>query len=396
MVRSPDLVDECYKNKDLSLLKKLTLVIPTYNRNYYLSRCLWYHAHFPIGQIIIADSSSDAKKMINKETVAIISNLFDTNITYLDIPDESDSYGGVIYKKWNYAASHVNTPYAQNCTDKEFIIPTTSCKCIEILEKNPDVSVAEGMNYQLSLDEDGLEAFYPWAGNASFPNNSPWERVKESLSQSGNIGMQFSVQRSDNFKAIYKGLELYHLFDIRFGETAIELSPLLQGKTEKLQSSPGNIRDLLSLKSTINGVRTYNKAESSSSRYPLISDYPKERYDYLHAELTKYLSSISSEKISDSEIETHIDFFLQKRYQHKQGILNKSQSIRKLVEKVWHMQSKSFQDKLRKILGEKMLAPAVSPMNEPTAEMLCIKELVDSTISLHTNDSVIFDILSKY
>ena len=47
MVREMDFVDECYADKDLSLLKKLTLVIPTYNRNYYLSRCLWYHAHFP-------------------------------------------------------------------------------------------------------------------------------------------------------------------------------------------------------------------------------------------------------------------------------------------------------------------------------------------------------------
>ena len=56
-----DFVDECYADKDLSLLKKLTLVIPTYNRNYYLSRCLWYHAHFPFGQIIVADSSPEEK-----------------------------------------------------------------------------------------------------------------------------------------------------------------------------------------------------------------------------------------------------------------------------------------------------------------------------------------------
>ena len=49
MMREMDFVDECYADKDLSLLKKLTLVIPTYNRNYYLSRCLWYHAHFPFG-----------------------------------------------------------------------------------------------------------------------------------------------------------------------------------------------------------------------------------------------------------------------------------------------------------------------------------------------------------
>ena len=64
MVREMDFVDECYADDDLSLLNKLTLVIPTYNRIYYLSRCLWYHAHFPFGQIIVADSSPEEKKSV--------------------------------------------------------------------------------------------------------------------------------------------------------------------------------------------------------------------------------------------------------------------------------------------------------------------------------------------
>lgn len=57
-----DIIDKLFENHDLNILKKLTIIIPTYNRNYYLSRCLWYHAHFPFGQIIVADSSPDEKK----------------------------------------------------------------------------------------------------------------------------------------------------------------------------------------------------------------------------------------------------------------------------------------------------------------------------------------------
>ena len=38
--RQPDFVDECYADKDLSMLQKLTLVIPTYfrciNRDIYI------------------------------------------------------------------------------------------------------------------------------------------------------------------------------------------------------------------------------------------------------------------------------------------------------------------------------------------------------------------------
>lgn len=59
--RELDFIDECYIDDDLSILEKLTLIIPTYDRNYYLSRCLWYHAHFPFGKIIVADSSHEKK-----------------------------------------------------------------------------------------------------------------------------------------------------------------------------------------------------------------------------------------------------------------------------------------------------------------------------------------------
>ena len=64
--RELDFIDECYIDDDLSILDKLTLIIPTYNRDYYLGRCLWYHLHFPFGQIIVADSSPEDKKVVNR------------------------------------------------------------------------------------------------------------------------------------------------------------------------------------------------------------------------------------------------------------------------------------------------------------------------------------------
>ena len=79
-----DSVYETYVDKDLSNLRRVSLVIPTYNRNYYLSRCLWYHAHFPFAEIIVADSSNDIRRAVNRKTITDIQSLFPTKITYLE------------------------------------------------------------------------------------------------------------------------------------------------------------------------------------------------------------------------------------------------------------------------------------------------------------------------
>ena len=385
--RQPDFVDECYADKDLSMLQKLTLVIPTYNRNYYLSRCLWYHAHFPFGQIIVADSSPEEKKVVNRETVEKIRSFFSANILYLEYPDERDEYGSMIYRKWNDAASHIQTKFAQNCTDKEFIIPTTSCCAIQFLEENSYYSVADGLYYQLSYDENGKEAYYIWQGEASYAADTALGRITQSLEQLVPVGMQFSIQRAENFKTIYQNLDRHNLYDIRFGEAEIEMSPILMGKTKRMDF-PGSIRDLLSLKSKSMGVSSYNKSESSCSRYPLLPDYPKDRYEVLYQNLINCLKSYGTIS-SENDVIRVIDNFLQKRYQHKQKLLNKSQYVRKIVEKVWHAQPKAIQDKLRILLGEKMLAKPSKPASIIPPEVEIIQQIILSTLHLHNEDSVI-------
>ena len=139
-----DFVDEFYADEDLSHLKKLTVVIPTYNRNYYLSRCLWYHSHFPFGEIIVADSSPEEKKVVNRETVRKLVEERGANIRHLEYPPETEKYGGDITRKWGDAVQHVETEYSQVCTDKEFLIPTTLCKCIAFLDEHSDYDMATG------------------------------------------------------------------------------------------------------------------------------------------------------------------------------------------------------------------------------------------------------------
>ena len=120
-----DCVYETYEGKDLSQLQKVTLVIPTHNRNYYLSRCLWYHAHFPFAEIIVADSSDESKRRVNHQTISEIQQMFSTKITYLEYDFPAEEYGGEIYRKWGDAVSRVETEFSLSCTDKEFLIPMT-------------------------------------------------------------------------------------------------------------------------------------------------------------------------------------------------------------------------------------------------------------------------------
>ena len=290
-----DFIDEYYADKDLSLLKKLTLVIPTYNRNYYLSRCLWYHAHFPFGEIIVADSSPEEKKVVNRETVQKIREMFGANIRYLEYEPETEKYGGDIARKWGDAVQHVETEYSQIVTDKEFLIPTTANKCIEYLEQHHDYSGSIGIRYD--LEQEGW--LNPWSPNTiSFEENTILERFKKYNSTEYPDELLLSIQRAEIHKVYYENLANYEIDDIRFGEGCLELQTLIFGKTKRFSDLIGKIRDVTNIR--VNKGRK-NQEDSSSSRYPSIKDYPPEK---LNMSLKKFerciCITLKGYKIDDS------------------------------------------------------------------------------------------------
>jgi glycosyltransferase domain-containing protein len=152
-VADMDVITAHYSKSNLSSLTKLTLIIPTYNRNFYLSRCLWYHAHFPFGEIIVADSSPEEKKVINRKTVAKVREMLGANIRYLEYEPETEKYGGDIYRKWGDAVQHVGTKYSVISIDKAFVMPETLAKEIDFLENNSDYSSATGVWYCVDKHE---------------------------------------------------------------------------------------------------------------------------------------------------------------------------------------------------------------------------------------------------
>jgi glycosyltransferase domain-containing protein len=265
-MREPDFVDECYADKDLSLLKKLTLVIPTYNRNYYLSRCLWYHAHFPFGEIIVADSSPEEKKVVNRETVAKVREMFGANVRYLEYEPETEKYGGDIYRKWGDAVQHVETEYSQIVTDKEFLIPDTLIIHIRYLEQNLDYIACFGSKEFLCF-YNGKYHIRRKPYLYSIENTNPYQRYLTAIKSSPWAYSHLqSTMRSTIHKQTYNLLVKYDIADIRYGEIIIGYLPHIFGKM-KYTKQHYLTRDLTAMSENV------NKSESSTQRYPCFDEY---------------------------------------------------------------------------------------------------------------------------
>ena len=204
--RIQDFLTNYYLDYDLSPLKKLTLVIPTYNRNYYLSRCLWYHAHFPFGQIIVADSSPEEKKIVNRKTVEKVREMFEADILYLEYEPETEKYGGDIYRKWGDAIQHVTTKYSEVVTDKEFLLPNAVITCLQYLEEHKDYIACGGKKYSICLkpfrkiskSSDDYQLIQRKPNRSSETELGILERLKDAFFNRKCVGQESVIDNTQN------------------------------------------------------------------------------------------------------------------------------------------------------------------------------------------------------
>lgn len=263
-----DFVDAAYEKKDLANLNKLTLIIPTYNRNYYLSRCLWYHAHFPFGQIIVADSSQEEKKAVNHLNVGKIRTIFGRNIQYLEYEPEVEIYGGDIYQKWGDAVQHATEKYSLICIDKSFLNIDSTLQKLEFLEKNLDYSSTQGIWY--TMEQNNLSDYHCKYARDYYPPINPDHddaimRYIKSIGQKDSFNNQlFALFRTDLHKHIYQPIINGDIKDIRYGELAVSLLPLVNGKHKYFPEHMDLIRDI----SMVETSKGRDKSQSSNLRYP--------------------------------------------------------------------------------------------------------------------------------
>jgi len=393
-----DFVDELYVDKDLNLLKKLTVIIPTFNRNYYLSRCLWYHSHFPFGEIIVADSSPEEKKVVNRETVRKYVDDLGINIRYLEYSPETEKYGGDIVRKWGDAVQHVETEYSQTCTDKEFLIPMTLCKCIAFLDEHDDYDMAAGPRYDIRASKSRAIEFFEAHPGRSLSINypDPLARLLAFSVSKPDTFNSLSLRKSSVHKYAYNKLLESGINDLRFGELGLELLSVLSSKAIFFPNEPHVCRDILKLHPSRRTKRS--TPESSATRYPLLNEYVRnglytDYMDRLASCLThEYLSSGSSSmtvqevndlmKITITNLQTIRGFFK-----------NPQPEILHWGALILSYLPTRMSPYVRRVLNH----PAQSPIANISEDLQIIPQILIKTLHLHNKDKpLLLNTLSIY
>ena len=204
-----------------------TIIIPTYNRPQYLQRILGYYDSFGEKfKIIVADSSSDENKKLNKKIISSVSNL---DIKHLDhYPTEINSH-----HKFADMVNYVEEKYCVFCADDDFIVPNGIKQSVVFLKKNPDFTVAQGYHivFHLKPGKNGEQQFY-WTPNYSqdsiiFPDAK--SRLTEHLSNY-TLPTIYAVHRTDFLKMVYQELLNSDVDPMQFGELLPTMLTLIYGQ----------------------------------------------------------------------------------------------------------------------------------------------------------------------
>lgn len=251
---------------------KVDLIIPTYNRPNFLRRILGYYDSYSVNfNIIIADSSANNNKKLNKKIVSYFPNL---KIQYIDKYNQNLAS----HLKFAEMIKHVVSKYCVFCPDDDFIVPDGINKAVDFLEKNPDYSAAHGtyISFYLYKSLLGSKDFwwrfiYPFQ---SIESSNPTERLKLHLTNYYQV--LWAVRRTTVVKQAYKEFLKSKADPFLFGELLPDMLTLIYGKMKR-----------------INGFYAARQAFSTSYGYwPSLIDAIKSRiYD---KEYTKFKNCLAN------------------------------------------------------------------------------------------------------
>lgn len=213
------------------MIPKCTIIIPTYNRPKYLRRILSYYNGFEENyNIIVADSSSNENKKLNKKSVLIFSNL---EIQYIDKYLSKIEPSHKITDVLNY----INTKYSVLCADDDFIIPKGINRAVNFLENNEDFSVAQGHYIYFYLkNEDKREQKLCWASSIYLDKSITFPEAESRLAfhlSNYQLPTFYAVHRTELLKMIFKDTVKF-TDDDRFGELLPSMLTLIYGKMKHM------------------------------------------------------------------------------------------------------------------------------------------------------------------
>jgi len=276
------------RNQNNELECKCTIIIPTYNRSYHLKRILNYYNEYGRDyNIIVADSSSDENKRINKKNILSISKI---EILHLD------NYSTEItpHAKFAGAVNHVNTKYCVFCADDDFITPKGIVQSIDFLEKNPDFVTAQGkfIMFKINTDKTRKQQFY-WETKyrgESFDCADLKDRLKLSVSSPDLYVYFYGIYRKDFLNFALKECMKYSTGSVMFDEFFFIHLPQIYGKLKNLD--------------VLYGIREINPIKEGDRRRVLefMEDGTyDERYNKLRSGLATHISKNSELDIEKSK-----------------------------------------------------------------------------------------------
>ncbi len=201
-----------------SLLNKLTIVTPSYNRHDFALRLMKYWSGRE-PQVIILDGSNESIP------AGELSN-FNSNIAYYHIP-------GNMVNRLGRALNLIDSEYVALQSDDEFHIPSSLYKSIEWLESRPDYVACMGRAMGFGINHDGIVQgylVYPNHKGYEINNSNAASRMYNHLKKYAATTI-YSVVRSkvwvNSFKAfVEKEFPVYAI-----GELQFELSICYFGKS---------------------------------------------------------------------------------------------------------------------------------------------------------------------
>jgi len=212
---------------------KISIIIPTYNRPYYLERVLAYlNSYKNITPVIIVLDSSH-----NTEMIENINTIKKYNTTqYKHFPSDIRPLQKLIK-----GVEFVTTDYLALCADDDFLTEEGVIESIKILDKDRSLYSVKGKNLFFTTSMDNLIE-YDWF--SGLESSDCIERL-EAITKGFFPSLIYQVFRTDQFKRMYSFMgansDLFPRNDT-FGEYLYYFIVVATGKIGKL-SLDLNIRD---------------------------------------------------------------------------------------------------------------------------------------------------------
>jgi len=224
VARYNNLSDEKDHHSNLNNLRDLSIVIPTFSRQDYILRQIYYWASTK-ATIFIMDGSSEP---LDDSLLLLLSKIGNIKYFHLEI-----SYVERIKK----ACDHIKTRYAMCLADDDIYLKEGICKAIDFMNKNKDplgcISKPMGLDYNFARKETMLFPYGDSLENFRVIDDNISERLEYAMA-SYRTATSYALFRSNEFKLIWNGIISSSCLEATEYEHAI--STYIYGKLENCGS----------------------------------------------------------------------------------------------------------------------------------------------------------------